>query len=516
MSKRQGTRIGKVYLAGAGPGDPGLITVKARELLAEADVVIYDYLANTRLLNYVSPQAESIYVGKKGGCHTMPQGDINSLIVERAREGKTVVRLKGGDPFIFGRGGEEAEELVAAGVPFEIVPGITSAIAAAAYAGIPLTHRKYTTSVAFVTGHEDPTKNKSSIAWDKISTGVGTLVFFMGVKNLPLIVENLVANGRSPETPVAVIRWGTTLRQEKVVGTLADIVDLVAKKGLKPPAITVVGDVVGLHEKLSWFENRPLFGRRIVVTRTREQASDLVERLEELGAACEEFPTIRIVPPDSWVPLDNAIKGIEQFDWIVFTSVNGVKNFLARLRALGLDLRVLGKCKVAAIGPKTGELLEDVYLKPDFMPAEYRAEGIIEGLKAAGVVGKRVLIPRAEVAREILPQKLTEAGAFVEVVPAYKTVKPETEEKDRLIAMLENREIHMVTFTSSSTVTNFVEILGQERVSDLLKGVDIASIGPITAETAEKCGIRTHVMPPEFTIAEMVTSIGEYYGRAKK
>ncbi|MFH1146670.1 MAG: uroporphyrinogen-III C-methyltransferase [Pseudomonadota bacterium] len=503
---------GKVFLIGAGPGDPGLLTLKAKEVLSEADVVIYDYLASKRLLDYAPDKAERVYVGKQGGCHAMEQGDINELIITKAKEGKTVARLKGGDPFIFGRGGEEAEELVAAGVLFEIVPGITSAIAVPAYAGIPLTHRKYTTSVAFISGHEDPTKSESNIAWDKIATGIGTLVFFMGVKNLPHIVERLTSNGRSPDTPVAVIRWGTTAQQEKVIGTLANIVDLVSQKGIKPPAITVVGEVVGLHEKLSWFESKPLFGRRIVVTRTREQASELVDRLEKLGAACEEFPTICIIPPESWDPLDDAIRRLREFDWIVFTSVNGAGNFLARLKVLGLDLRALKDCKIAAIGPKTAEILENAYILPDYIPSEYRAEGVIEGLEKAGVNGKRVLIPRAEKAREVLPQKLAEAGAHVELIAAYRTVKPEAKERDRLAGLFKNKEIDMITFTSSSTVGNFVEIMGRESISELLKGVSIACIGPITAETARQYGIAIHVMPERFTIEEMVRSIERYYG----
>lgn len=507
---------GKVFLVGAGPGDPGLFTLKAKEVLAEADVVVYDYLASKRLLDYAPDKAERIYVGKKGGCHVLEQGDINQLIIAKAREGKVVARLKGGDPFIFGRGGEEAEELVAAGLPFEIVPGITSAIAVPAYAGIPLTHRKYTTSVAFITGHEDPTKSESNIAWDKISTGIGTLVFFMGVKNLPHIVDNLISNGRSPDTPVAVIRWGTTAHQEKVIGNLANIVDLVTRKGLKPPAITVVGEVVGLHEKLSWFESKPLFGRRIVVTRTREQASELVERLEKLGAACEEFPTICIVPPESWEPLDDSIKRIKEFDWIVFTSVNGVSNFLGRLKALGLDLRSLNHCKIAAIGPKTAEVLENVYILPDYVPSEYRAEGIIEGLKKAGVNGMKILIPRAETAREILPQKLAEAGAHVDIIPAYRTVKPEARERDRLVKLFKNKEIDMITFTSSSTVSNFVDIMGRESINELLEGVVVVSIGPITVDTAREYGISTDVMPERYTIAEMVSSIELYYQNQPK
>ncbi len=511
MSDNRVKMTGKVFLIGAGPGDPGLITVKARDVLGRADVVIYDYLASKRLLEYAPAGAEQIYVGKKAGCHTMAQEDINRLIVERAGEGKVVARLKGGDPFVFGRGGEEAEELAAAGIPFEIIPGITSGIAAAAYAGIPLTHRRYTTDVAFITGHEDPEKEKSAIAWDKISTGVGTLVFFMGVKTLPHIVEKLVANGRSPETPCAVIRWGTTPKQETVVGCLSDIVGLVNKRGLRPPAITVVGEVVSLRESLSWFENKPLFGKRIVVTRTREQASELVQKLEELGADCEEFPTIRIVPPDSWEPLDSVIRGIEGFDWVIFTSVNGVKNFLMRLKVVGRDLRCLSRCKIAAIGPKTAEVLEGLYIKPDFVPSEYRAEGIIEGLKDFNITGKKILIPRAKAAREILPEKLREAGAEVEVVPAYKTVKPEALETETLIKMFKNGEINMVTFTSSSTVNNFVDLLGTDRVSSLLERVDIACIGPITAETAKRFGITTHVMPEQYTIDGMVRSIEAFY-----
>lgn len=511
MSNTPQNKYGKVFLVGAGPGDPGLFTIKAKEVLSKADVVVYDYLASTRLLDYAPEQAERIYVGKKGGCHILEQDEINLLIIEHAKQGKSVVRLKGGDPFIFGRGGEEAEELVEAGIPFEIVPGITAAIAASAYAGIPLTHRRYTTSVAFITGHEDPTKEKSSIDWAKISTGVGTLVFYMGIKNLPHIVESLVSNGRSPETPVAVIRWGTTLRQETVIGKLNNIVDLVTQKGLKPPAITVVGGVVDLHSSLSWFENKPLFGRRILVTRTREQASELVRELEELGAACEEFPTIEIVPPDSWEQLDMAIKGLEEFDWVIFTSVNGVKNFLTRLRVVGKDLRSLGKCKLGAIGPKTAELLEKVYLRPDFVPSEYRAEGIIDGLIELGVAGKKVLIPRAEVAREILPEKLAEAGAHVRMVPAYKTIKPSDSRREHVLKLLKDKEIDMITFTSSSTVTNFIDILACDNIDSLLNGVDIASIGPITADTATKNGILTTVMPAQYTIEDMVEAIKAFY-----
>jgi uroporphyrinogen III methyltransferase/synthase len=311
----QDAKPGKVYLIGAGPGDPGLMTLKGKEILSRADVIIYDYLANKAFLEYGKPEAELIYVGKKGGDHTMGQADINRLIVEKSKAGNSVARLKGGDPFIFGRGGEEAQELVAEGVPFEVVPGITSAISVPAYAGIPLTHRDHTATVAFVTGHEDPFKEKSNIHWDKLATGVGTLVFLMGVGNLSKIAENLVRHGRSPETPVAVIRRGTVAEQKTVSGTLDNIAEKVKEAGLKPPAIIVVGDVVGLREELNWFETKPLFGKRIVVTRAREQASGFLQKLSDLGAECIQFPTIEIVPPiagNPWMrpyPTLNATSG---------------------------------------------------------------------------------------------------------------------------------------------------------------------------------------------------------------
>ena len=303
---------GKVYLIGAGPGDPGLLTLKGQACIANADVVIYDYLAAPALLAHAAPDAEMIYVGKKGGAHTLPQGGINQLIIDKSRQGLVVARLKGGDPYIFGRGGEEAEELVAAGIPFEVVPGVTSAVAGAAYAGIPLTHRDYTSTLAFVTGHEDPTKESSNIDWPSLAAGIGTLVFFMGVKNLPLITEKLQTHGMAAETPTALIRWGTTPRQETVTGTLATIVDAARLAGIKAPAIIVIGKVVALRERLQWFETRPLFGRTIVVTRARAQASDLVERLNDLGANCLEYPTIEVVPPQDNAPLEAAIQDLAE------------------------------------------------------------------------------------------------------------------------------------------------------------------------------------------------------------
>jgi uroporphyrinogen III methyltransferase/synthase len=504
---------GKVYLIGAGPGDPGLITVKGRSCLEEADVVVYDYLANEQLLGYIREGAEKVYVGKKGSDHTLPQDQINDLIIARAKEGKSVVRLKGGDPFIFGRGGEEAEGLAQAGIPFEIVPGVTSAIAAPAYAGIPLTHRDYTSTVAFITGHEDPTKEESKIAWDKISTGVGTLVFLMGVGNLTRIAQELMKHGRSPETPVALIRWGTLPEQETILGKLSNIGEIARSRKLKPPVIILVGEIVALREKLNWFETLPLFGKKVLVTRAREQASDLSERLRALGAIPVEFPTIRILPPESWADADHCIQQLIRYDWIIFTSVNGVKFFLDRVLVLGRDLRDLKGPRICAIGPKTAEALEALKVRVEFVPQEYRAEAIFEGLKKEMLKDKSILIPRAKVARDVLPGELRKAGAVVDVVEVYQTVLP-NEDVTEVRDLLRRREVSAITFTSSSTVGNFVEMLGPEEARQLTAGIPVASIGPITAEKAKTLGIKTAVMPAEYTIPALVQALVEYFKRS--
>ncbi len=501
---------GKVYLIGAGPGDPGLITVKGLECLKKADVVIYDYLANEELLAAGKEGAEKVYVGKKGSDHTLTQDKINRLIVEKAREGKSVARLKGGDPFIFGRGGEEAEELAAAGISFEIVPGVTSAIAAPAYAGIPLTHRDLTSTVAFITGHEDPTKEKSNIPWEKLAPGAGTLVFLMGVGNLPSIAAELIKNGRDPRTPVALIRWGTLPQQETVLGTLANIAEVAQARKVKPPVVILVGEVVKLREKLNWFETLPLFGRKILVTRAREQASDLSLRLRELGAQPVEFPTIKLIPPESWVDLDHCLGQIPLYDWIIFTSANGVKFLLERLSFLGKDVRDLKGPRVCAIGPKTAEVLESLKIRVNFVPAEYRAESILAGLQKAGLKGKRIFIPRAKIARDILPEELRKSGATVDVGEVYQTVRPlgNTEE---IRALLREGEISAVTFTSSSTVENFAEMLGRKEAAELTAGLVVASIGPITAEKAKDLGIETTVIPQEYTIPGLVEVLADYF-----
>ncbi len=504
---------GKVYLIGAGPGDPGLITVKGLACLRGADVVIYDYLANEKFLDSLKEEAERIYVGKKGGDHTLSQEQINDLIVAKSREGKVVARLKGGDPFIFGRGGEEAEELSAAGIPFEIIPGVTSAIAVPAYAGIPLTHRDFTSTVAFITGHEDPTKEDSKIAWDKIATGAGTLVFLMGMGNLAKIATELMENGRNPETPVALVRWGTLPEQETTLGKLSDIAAIAAAKKIRPPVIILVGEVVSLRQKLNWFESLPLFGRKILVTRAREQASELSDRLRQLGAVVVEIPTIEMIPPQSWDDVDHCISRMDGYDWIIFTSANGLKFLLQRLVDSGQDIRALKGPKICAIGPGTAQALQASKIRVDFVPGEYRAEAIFEGLGKENLNGKRILIPRAKVARDVLPAALKNSGALVDVVEVYQTVCPREKALEAL-ELLRQRTLSAITFTSSSTVTNFVELVGEKDVAELAQGVTIASIGPVTAEKARNLGLVTNVMPREYTIPSLVEALVEHFKRS--
>lgn len=508
-------RKGIVYLVGAGPGDPGLLTVKARECIARADVVVYDYLANKLFLDYADEKAELIYVGKKGGCHTVSQDDINRIIVEKALSGLDVVRLKGGDPFIFGRGGEEAQKLAEEGIPFEVIPGVTSAIAVPACAGIPLTHRDYTTAVTFITGHEDPTKESSGIAWDKLSTGAGTLVFLMGVGSLDRIAENLVKHGRDPETPAAVIQRGTLATQRSVVGTLRDIADRAKGEGVRPPAIIVVGEVVNLRKELNWFETLPLFGKRIIVTRAREQASDFLAGLTRLGAVCFEFPTIEIIPPENWDDLDRAIRSLDSYQWVLFTSINGVRYFFKRLELLGKDARDLMGIKIGSIGPKTAQALKENGIRPDLVPDEYRAEAVVEALKGHVKEGLQILLPRAALARELLPRELKKMGAGVDVVDAYQTVKPDCD-KGRIEEMLAKGEVDMVTFTSSSTVVNFVEMFQDEdqRFREWMAEVTVACIGPITAKTARENGLEMDLIPEKYTIESLTHAIVRHFSSA--
>ncbi len=503
---------GKIYLIGAGPGDPGLITVKAAECIKAADVVVYDYLAAPALLSYARQDAEIIYVGKKGGDHTLTQDKINELLAQKGEQGHVVARLKGGDPFIFGRGGEEAEVLIQRNIDFEVVPGVTSAVAAPAYAGIPLTHRDYTSSVSLITGHEDPLKETSSIQWDCLAKSGSTLVFLMGVKNLPNIVTQLTANGKSPKTPVALVRWGTTTRQETVSGTLENIVEKVKEAKLKPPAIIVVGEVVSLRENMNWFENKPLFGKKIVVTRARAQASGLVDKLRQLGAHCVEIPTIKVVAPQDNTPLVEAVNALDQYEWIIFTSVNGVKYFFKTLFAQGLDVRALGNHRFACIGPVTRDELGKFGIVSDVLPETYRAESVVDAFKDCGISGKKILLPRAMEARTILPEELRNMGAHVHEVTAYETQQV-SNAKDELMALLKDKEIDMVTFTSSSTVKNFMALIPEQDRASLLSEVIHACIGPITEDTAVSLGLAPQIVAATYTIDGLVDVIVAYYTR---
>ncbi len=499
---------GKVYLVGAGPGDPGLITLKGVKCLASADVVVYDRLVNPRLLGHARAEAEVIYAGKSPERHALKQNEINRLLVAKALEGKVVARLKGGDPFVFGRGGEEAEALREAGIPFEVVPGVTAAVAAPAYAGIPVTHRNFTSSFAVITGNEDPNKPDSAIDWEKL-TGSGTLVFLMGMAHLPEIAIRLKTAGLPGGTPVAVIQWGTTAKQRTVTGTLDDINELVSATGLTNPAVVVVGNVVALREELAWFEQGPLFGRRIVVTRAREQASVLSEAIEALGGEAYEFPTIRVEPPADWKGLDRALGEAGAYDWVVFTSVNGVKMFFSRLNDLGQDIRTFSKAKVAAIGPGTRAYLQERGLAVVYMPEEFRADAVAAGLKERMDAGARVLMPRADIAPDSLPRSLAEAGFLVDNVAAYRTV-PERRGAALMREMLAGCMIDAVTFTSSSTVKNFVAAVGPDTPA-LLSNAAVASIGPVTSDTAREAGLRVDVQARQYTIPGLVESLVEYF-----
>ena len=507
---------GIVYLVGAGPGDIGLLTVKGLRCLQKAEVVIYDFHLNAQILNYIDRKAELIYAGKRGGHHTMTQDEINRVIVEKAKEGKVVCRLKGGDPFVFGRGGEEAQELAKGDIPFEIVPGVSSSIAAPAYAGIPLTHRLYSSSFAVIPGYEDTTKEESAIKWAKLATGVGTLVFLMAVKNIDELTQKLIEHGRSPDTPVAVIRWGTRPDQRTLVSTLKDIAALVREKDIKPPAVTVIGDVVNLRKELNWYETKPLFGQRVLVT--REHAGGF-ESLEDLGAEVLQFSTIEIVPPQTWDDLDRTIGRIHDYDWLIFTSSNGVKYFFSRLFEKGIDIRDLKGIKICAIGTKTREAVNRYGITVDMVPDEFRAEGLIDAFikdirnqkpevrnrEAQLLKGMKFLLPRAEVAREVFPEKVRELGGIIDVPVAYRTVKPEYHGK-RLKRFLKEGRVTIATFTSAATFTNFREIMGED-ADELLKNVAIAAIGPITAKAVEKAGLKVHIMPEEATIEAMVEAI---------
>jgi uroporphyrinogen III methyltransferase / synthase len=490
----------KVYLVGAGPGDPGLLTLKGRKCLERADVVLYDHLAPERLLDFAPAHAERIYVGKKRADHELEQNEILRMMVERALAGKTVVRLKGGDPFIFGRGGEEVEALVAAGIPFEIVPGVTTPLGMAAYTGVPLTHREHTSAVTFVTGHK-----VDAIDWSKVG-GSETIVLFMGLTNFPEIAHELIKHGRSPKTPAMAVRWATRPDQQTVVGTLEDLPGRLTEAHLRPPATIIIGDVVLLRERFNWFEKLPLFGKKIIVTRDRGQSPLLAEPLEALGAEVLFVPVIEIVEATEKNSLEQAIAKLDSYDWLIFTSVNGVRHFVEALdRAKTTDLRSL-RAKLCAIGPATKAAIEALHLRVDVMPKEYVAESLLEALAGEDLKGQRVLLPRAAVARDLVPLALTERGAQIDVVEAYRTVTPVDAAEKARAALL--RKPDWVTFTSSSTVKNLVEALGgREAALAALRGVKIASIGPITSATAREFGLTVDAEAQPHTIEGLVDVI---------
>lgn len=494
--------FGTVYLVGAGPGDPGLLTLRAAELIASADALVYDALVSDAIVARFPAEAARIYVGKRGGAHTRTQDEINALLVETARTHRRVVRLKGGDPFVFGRGGEEALVLADAGVPFEVVPGVTAGVAAAAYAGIPTTQRGMAVAVTFATGHEDPTKPEANLDWDALAKGGGTLVFYMGVGKMAENFARLLAAGAPPQTPAAVVEWGTHARQRTVTGTLETLPSLAKEAAIGAPALVVVGEVVTLRDRLRWFDARPLSGRRVLVTRARAQASDLAVLLEALGAEVVQFPVIRIDDPADPAALRAAAARAGEFDWLVLTSVNGVDRFFAALAAEGRDARALGGVRVCALGPATAGALARHGVRADLVPDEFIAEGVIDALTAAGPLeGVRILLPRAEVARAVLPETLRARGAEVTEVAAYRTV-PDGAGAERVRAMLARGEIHAVTFTAASTVRNFVELAGTET-----GGAAIASIGPVTSAAARELGLAVDVEAAEYTIPGLVAAL---------
>jgi uroporphyrinogen III methyltransferase/synthase len=507
---------GIVYLVGAGPGDPGLFTLKGKQCLEIADVVIYDFLANSALLE-LAPQARLIYAGKRGGKKSMLQNSINQKLVKFAKAGKVVVRLKGGDPVIFSRGSEEAEILQKNKIPFEFVPGVTSGISAPIYAGIPLTHRNFSSDITFVTAHEDPTKPAAKVHWESLARAGGTIVIYMGTKNLHDVAKVLIQGGKSKTTPVALIQWGTYSYQKVVTGTLSDIATKLKKHKLKSPVMTVIGDVVQLRETLNWFESKPLFGKTILTTRSRTQSSVLKQKLMDLGAEVLSFPTIQIKKPKSTKRLDAAIKKIDDYDWLVFTSANGVQGFMDRIFALGKDVRILSHVKLAVIGSATGEALRKYSLEYDLMPKRFVAEELFDAFKKKGILkgsSKRFLLARQPQARDFLPIALKKAGARVDEVAPYMARKA-TESGPGIREAIQSGRVDAITFTSSQITKNFHELLGVSGRGALRnkgKKVKIFSIGPITSKTARTVGFKLAGEAKEYTIQGLVDCVTQKLG----
>jgi uroporphyrinogen III methyltransferase/synthase len=498
---------GICHLVGAGPGDPGLLTLRGRECLSRADIVVYDYLSNAELLAHAPATAERIYAGKTAGRHALRQEETNALLVRLTREGKRVVRLKGGDPFLFGRGGEEAAELAAEGLPFEVVPGVTSAIGGPAYAGIPVTHRASNAVLTIFTGHEEPGKETSGIDYAAIAAAPGTKVMLMGIERLALITGRLAAAGMDPETPVALVRWATTPRQETLTGTLSTIAALAEARNFKAPAVAVFGDVVNLRETLDWVGRRPLSGRRIAVTRTRSQAGGLLAMLRELGADAYELPTIRIEPPSDKIPFMEVLADVRTYDWIVFTSPNGVEAFFNAFFLAHEDARDLGGARIAVIGNGTAKKVREYRYAVDLIPEEFVAESLLEEFKAINVEHLKMLLPRAEGAREMLAVELEKLGAIVDDVPVYRTV-PETEDVSGGILRFREEGADMITFTSASTAANFLA-LGLP----LPAGLKTASIGPVTSSEMRRLGLPVDLEAPQHDIPGLAEAIRGFYGQ---
>jgi uroporphyrinogen III methyltransferase/synthase len=506
---------GIVHLVGAGPGDASLLTLRGAELLGRADVVVYDALVNPDLLRLARKDAEIIYGGKRARDHAIPQDELNALLVAKAGAGKRVVRLKGGDPYVFGRGAEEAEELAAAGVPFEVVPGVSSIVAAPNYAGIPLTHRDHCSSFTVITGHEDPSKDASALDYAQLARLPGTKVVLMGVDRLGAIAASLVAHGQSADTPIALVRWGTTGRQQSIEGTLGTIARQVEERKFVAPAVAVIGDVVKLRPKLNWFEHRPLFGQRVVVTRTRDQASALSHDLLELGAEVLEVPTIQIVPPDDRQPMLDALQGLGEYDWIVFTSPNGVTVFFEYLLKAFEDLRSLGNVRLAAVGPATAAKLRELHLRVDVMPEQYLASKITAAIAHfESLENLRILLARAQVANPELPKELDARGAIVDDVAFYKTI-PETEDVNGAAAQLLESGADWITFASSSAVEGFHGRFDLPKLLAAFPKMQLASIGPETTKAMTALGLKPHAEAKEHTIAGLVGELRRRVGAAR-
>ncbi len=508
---------GQVALVGAGPGDPGLITLRGVRLLEQADVVIYDYLASPKLLAH-APNAYHLYVGKQASKHTMTQDQINALLIEKAQENLRVVRLKGGDPFVFGRGGEEAEALAQVGIKYIIVPGITAAIAAPAYAGIPVTHRDFNSSFTLITGHEkeDESSTKSAGASDLDWSAIAKLpcvAFYMGVKALPAITKKLIGNGKDPNTPAATIQWGTTSKQRSCIATVETIAEAVKKAKITAPAITIIGQVVSMREKLNWFESRPLYGQTIIVTRTRDQASDLSKKLEAMGARVIEAPTIEIEQNAGFDEVDAVLKSIMPDDYVVFTSANGVRAARDRMKVLHLDSRIFAGTKIAVIGNATARALRDqLCIEPDLIPSRAVAETLADELIASqAIAGKRFVLLRAEIARPILADRLTAAGALVKDVAIYQT-KIAASLPQELLEALAGKNVQWITFTSSSTVKNFLTLLG-EQYREKLSGIKLASIGPVTTQSIVAVGLKPDVVSDSADVGSLANAILNYQVR---